>query len=143
MSASTHFREPVCDVMSPDCPARAVLSLLAEKWALLIIHALSEETRRTGALKRRVGGISEKMLIQTLKRLEDVGLVARRAYPEVPPRVEYELTELGWSLSPLVKALDRWVEEHAIGMSGPFSGSDARAPVGSGRWKVDGAANGC
>ena len=56
------------------------------------------------------------MLIQTLRRLEGVGLVARHAYPEVPPRVEYALTELGWSLSPLVHALDHWVEEHAAGM---------------------------
>lgn len=102
--------------MRPDCPARAVLSLLAEKWALLIIHALSEGTARPGALRRRIGGISEKMLVQTLKRLEGVGLVARRAYPEVPPRVEYALTDLGWSLSPLVNALDRWVEEHATSM---------------------------
>lgn len=110
------FRDLACDVMLPDCPARSVLSLLAEKWSLLVIHALSEETTRTGALRRRIGGISEKMLIQTLKRLEAVGLVARRAYPEVPPRVEYSLTDLGWSLSPLVKALDRWVEEHATDM---------------------------
>lgn len=102
--------------MRPDCPARALLSLLAEKWALLVIHALSEGTARTGALKRRIGGVSEKMLIQTLKRLEGVGLVDRRVYPEVPPRVEYALTDLGWSLSPVVRALDRWVEEHAADM---------------------------
>ncbi len=102
--------------MKPDCPARALLSLLAEKWALLLIHALSEGPQRTGALRRRVGGISEKMLVQTLRRLESARLVARRSYDEVPPRVEYRLTELGWSLSPLVKALDLWVEEHALDM---------------------------
>lgn len=112
----TSFRDLPCDVMLPDCPARTVLTLLAEKWALLIIHALGEGPHRTGALRRRIGGVSEKMLIQTLKRLETVGLVARKAYPEVPPRVEYQLTELGWSLSPLVKALDQWVEIHAKDM---------------------------
>ena len=99
--------------MKPDCPARALLTTLADKWALLLIHALSEGPHRTGALRRRVGGISEKMLVQTLRRLETSGLVSRRSYAEVPPRVEYDLTERGWSLSPLVTAIDRWVEDHA------------------------------
>ncbi len=80
---------------------------------MLILHALSEGTQRTGTLRRRIGGISEKMLIQTLKRLEAAGLVIRTSYAEVPPRVDYALTDLGWSLSPLVKALDQWVERHA------------------------------
>jgi DNA-binding HxlR family transcriptional regulator len=107
------FRDLPCDVFLPDCPARSVLVLLAEKWSMLILHALSEGTQRTGALRRRIGGISEKMLIQTLKRLESASLVTRISYAEVPPRVEYELTDLGWSLSPLVKALDHWVEQNA------------------------------
>ena len=107
------FRDLACDVFLPDCPARSVLVLLAEKWSMLILHALSEGTQRTGALRRRIGGISEKMLIQTLKRLESASLVTRTSYAEVPPRVEYELTDLGWSLSPLVKALDHWVEQNA------------------------------
>lgn len=111
---NTHsFRNLVCDVMRPECPARAVLVLLAEKWSLLTIHALSEGTMRTSALRRRIGGISEKMLIQTLKRLEAAGLVVRTSYAEVPPRVDYALTALGWSLSPIVKTLDAWVEQHA------------------------------
>ena len=116
---SVEFRRLACDVMRPDCPARAILALLAEKWALLIVHALSEQTMRTGALRRRIGGISEKMLIQTLKRLEGAGLVVRLAPPEVPPRVEYSLTDLGRSLSPLVTALDEWVETHALEMVQP------------------------
>jgi DNA-binding HxlR family transcriptional regulator len=107
------FRDLPCDVFLPDCPARSVLVLLAEKWSMLILHALSEGTQRTGALRRRIGGISEKMLIQTLKRLESASLVTRTSYAEVPPRVEYELTALGWSLSPLVKALDYWIEQNA------------------------------
>ena len=100
-----------------DCPARRVLELLAEKWALLVVHALSEGTRRTGELRRRVTGVSEKMLIQTLRRLEAYGLVHRTSYAEVPPRVEYELTTLGWSLSSVVTALDRWVEANAEQMA--------------------------
>lgn len=107
------FRDIPCDVFLPNCPARSVLTLLAEKWSLLTLHALSEGTYRTGELRRRIGGISEKMLIQTLKRLESAGLVVRTSYSEVPPRVDYALTELGWSLSPIVKALDGWVEQHA------------------------------
>jgi DNA-binding HxlR family transcriptional regulator len=119
MEKASSFRNLACDVMQPDCPARMALVLLAEKWSLLAIHALSEGTMRTSALRRRIGGISEKMLIQTLKRLEDAGLVARKAYPEVPPRVEYSLTDLGWSLSPLIRALDAWVETHALSMVTP------------------------
>ena len=82
-----------------------------------MIHALSEGTRRTGELRRHVADVSEKMLIQTLRRLEQNGLVRRTSYPEVPPRVDDELTELGWSLSSVVTALDRWVEAHAEQMS--------------------------
>ncbi len=109
----TQFRDVACDVFLPNCPARSVLILLAEKWSLLTLHALSEGTYRTSELRRRIGGISEKMLIQTLKRLEAAGLVLRTSHDEVPPRVDYALTDLGWSLSPIVKALDEWVEEHA------------------------------
>ncbi len=109
---SSPFRTLQCDVFKADCPARTVLGLLAEKWSLLIIHALSERSYRTAELRRRIGGISEKMLIQTLRRLEQHKLVSRHSYPEVPPRVEYCLTPLGFSLSGLVQELDRWVETH-------------------------------
>ncbi|MBB3911996.1 winged helix-turn-helix transcriptional regulator [Sphingomonas desiccabilis] len=104
------------DVMRSECRARAALALLAEKWVLLVIEALSDGPKRTGALRRQIGGISEKMLIQTLRRLEAVGLIARHDFREVPPRVEYTLTERGRSLSPIVLTLDRWVEAHAFDM---------------------------
>ena len=102
----------VGDVFNADCPARSILDILAERWPLLLIHSLSSGAARTGELRRRIGGISEKMLIQSLRRLERSGFVARRAYPEVPPRVEYTLTPLGASLSEPITALDRWVERH-------------------------------
>lgn len=104
----------VGDVFSASCPSRAILDALAEKWALLLIHSLAEGPARTGELRRRIGGISDKMLIQTLRRLERNGFVARRAYPEVPPRVDYSLTPLGASLSEPILALDRWVERHLL-----------------------------
>lgn len=108
------------DVMQADCRARAVVSALAERWALLVIDALSDGALRTGELRRRIGGISEKMLIQTLRKLERLGLIERRDFREVPPRVEYGLTDLGRSLSPIIVALDRWVEANAFQMvSGP------------------------
>ncbi|GLK90157.1 winged helix-turn-helix transcriptional regulator [Pseudomonas turukhanskensis] len=100
------------NVFSVTCPARYVLDVLADKWALLLIHTLAHGTHRTAELRRQVGGISEKMLIQTLRRLERFGLVSRRAYAEVPPRVEYSLTPLGQSLSEPIRALDHWVERN-------------------------------
>jgi DNA-binding HxlR family transcriptional regulator len=103
---------PQGNVLNASCPARGVLEVLAEKWALLLLHTLAAGPARTAELRRRVGGISEKMLIQTLRRLERNGLVARRAYPEVPPRVEYSLTELGISLSGPITTLNRWVERN-------------------------------
>ena len=105
---------PACagNVFNAGCPSRGILEVLAEKWALLLIHTLTSGPTRTAELRRRIGGISEKMLIQTLRRLERNGFVMRRAYPEVPPRVEYSLTPLGASLSEPITTLDRWVERH-------------------------------
>ena len=117
----------VGDVFSPACPARSVLDILAEKWPLLLIHALSSGPARTGELRRRVGGISDKMLIQTLRRLERSGFVSRHAYPEVPPRVEYALTQLGASLSEPVKALDGWVEQNIATIGAAQRRFDERA----------------
>ncbi len=112
------FRDLQCDVFLPNCPARKVLGLLSEKWTLLVVHALSERSYRTAELRRRIGGVSEKMLIQALRRLEQHGLVARTSYREVPPRVEYALTPLGLSLSSVVRELDRWVEANAHEVEG-------------------------
>ncbi len=100
------------DVFNPACPSRAVLETLAEKWSLLLLHRLGEGPRRPSELRRSVGGISEKMLAQTLRRLERNGFVARRDFGEVPPRVEYALTPLGGSLSGVARDLDRWVERN-------------------------------
>jgi len=118
---------PKANVFSATCPARAVLEVLAEKWALLLIHRLAAGPARTSELRRRIGGISEKMLIQTLRRLERNGFVARQAYAEVPPRVEYSLTPLGASLSGPITLLDHWVERHLPDIAAAQGAFDRRA----------------
>ena len=101
-----------CDVFSAACPSRAVLDRIADKWTSLVIFALREETMRYGALQRRIGGVSQKMLTQTLRSLEDDGLVERRVYPVVPPMVEYSLTPLGRTLVEPLSAVCQWAERH-------------------------------
>lgn len=98
------------DVYAAQCPCRDMLDLLANKWSALAIGALEGGPQRNGQLRRRLGGISPKVLSQTLKRLEGRGLVTRTVYPEVPPRVDYELTALGRGAAEPLKHLRDWVE---------------------------------
>ena len=79
---------------------------------MLLLCALYDSKTRTGQLKRRVQGISQKMLTQTLREMQQNGMVKRISYPEVPPRVEYELTELGYSLAGLVVRMEQWIVKH-------------------------------
>ena len=106
------MKKQKCDVMNPDCPSRKVLERIADKWTSLVIYALAEGTMRYGELQRRVGGVSQKMLTQTLRSLEQDGLVARKIYPVVPPMVEYSLTPLGKTLIEPLTAIRRWAEQH-------------------------------
>ena len=92
--------------------SREVLTLLAEKWTAFVLYALAGGTKRHGQLRREIAGISQKMLTQTLRRLERDGLVARTMYPQVPPRVEYALTPLGQTLGALVCAICDWAAAH-------------------------------
>lgn len=103
---------PPTNVYAEACPSRAILELIADKWTLLILPALRRGRLRNGDLMRLIGGVSQKMLTQTLRELEHNGLVNRIDYQEVPPRVEYELTDLGRSLSELMRKLDSWAEEN-------------------------------
>jgi len=103
---------PPTDVYAEACPSRAILELIADKWTLLILPALRRGRMRNGDLMRLIGGVSQKMLTQTLRELEHNGLVNRIDHQEVPPRVEYELTDLGRSLSDLMRGLDSWAEEN-------------------------------
>ncbi|MFB7407134.1 winged helix-turn-helix transcriptional regulator [Streptomyces sp. NPDC056202] len=100
------------DVYSAKCPTRQVLDHIAGKWTILIVDALLEGTLRYTDLSRRIEGVSQKMLTQTLRSLEADGFVTRTVYPTIPPRVEYALTELGRSLGEPIAALRQWTETH-------------------------------
>ena len=100
------------NVLSAQCPTRQALDLIADKWTTLLICLLSRGKQRYGDLHRQVGGISQKMLTQTLRKLERDGLVTRHIFPEVPPRTEYELTKLGHTLIEPMGALCEWAGNH-------------------------------
>jgi DNA-binding HxlR family transcriptional regulator len=95
-----------------DCPVEAALDVLGGKWGLPIVARLAAGTRRYGELKRSLPSISERMLIKQLRRLEADGIVRRQQYPEVPPRVEYSLSEVGLSLIPALDPLGAWAVKH-------------------------------
>lgn len=101
------------DVYRGECPTRAILDRIADKWTTLIIGILAQsQSRRFNELKRLIGGISQKMLTQTLRDLERDGLVQRTIYAEIPPRVEYRLTSLGTTLCGPISALTQWAHAH-------------------------------
>jgi DNA-binding HxlR family transcriptional regulator len=100
------------DVYDASCSARDALALIASKWAMLILPALAGGPVRNSALQRRIGGISQKMLTQTLRNLERNGLVIRQDRQTMPLHVEYRLSRLGVSLSEVLTVLDRWAERH-------------------------------
>lgn len=107
------------DVMRADCLAREIIDRIADKWTLLVIHALGEEkTLRFSQLRERVEGVSQKMLTQTLRQLERDGLVDRQVFAVVPPRVEYTLTPLGYSLMDIACGICLWVEDHTVEIEG-------------------------
>lgn len=100
------------NVLDPSCPTRQVLDRIADKWSVLVLILLREEKQRFNALRRQIGGISQKMLSQTLKELERDGLVTRTAFPTVPVTVEYAITPLGTTLAGTVDAIRVWAETH-------------------------------
>ncbi|NMM64940.1 helix-turn-helix transcriptional regulator [Clostridium sp. P21] len=96
----------------PACPVETTLLLIGEKWKVLILRDLMEGTKRFGELKKSIGTISQKMLTQQLREMEEDGLVSRKAYAEIPPRVEYSLTEYGVSLKPILDSMWAWGEQY-------------------------------
>ena len=107
-NSATRNRKP--DVLAAACPSRGVLDHVASRWGVLVLFSLREETLRFGELREKVGGVSEKMLAQTLSTLERDGLVRREAHAVIPPRVDYSLTTLGRALAERVEHLVDFVE---------------------------------
>lgn len=94
----------------PACPVETTLTLIGDKWKVLILRDLMPGTKRFGELKKSIGHVSQKVLTAQLRDMEASGLVSRKVYAEVPPRVEYSLTELGCSLKPILDAMWMWGE---------------------------------
>lgn len=122
--------ELVWDPYVRDCPTREVLDRIGDRWSVLIIGFLTAGPQRFSELGRRVEGISQKMLTQTLRGLERDGLITRTVFPVVPPHVEYELTDLGRTLREPLAALDSWARGHVSSILAARQGYDAAASAG-------------
>jgi DNA-binding HxlR family transcriptional regulator len=100
------------DLYAVQCPSRGVLEHVTSRWGVLVLVALVDGTHRFSELRRKVAGVSEKMLAQTLHQLEEDGFVLREVYPVIPPRVDYSLTPLGEEVADQVEGLTDWIEEN-------------------------------
>ena len=98
----------------PACPVETTLMLIGDKWKVLILRDLMLGTKRFGELKKSIGSVSQKVLTAQLREMEEKGLVHRQVYAEVPPRVEYSLTDLGRSLKPILDAMQTWGETYQV-----------------------------
>lgn len=96
----------------PPCPVALTVDLIGNKWKLLIVRDLMPGTRRFGQLRKSISGISQKVLTQNLRTMEENGLIVRKIYAEVPPRVEYSLSPSGKALKPVIAALAKWGEHY-------------------------------
>lgn len=96
----------------PACPVETTLTLIGDKWKVLILRDLLPGTKRFGELKKSIGNVTQKVLTSQLRDMEESGLISRKVYAEVPPRVEYTLTDLGYSLKPILDAMWNWGEEY-------------------------------
>lgn len=98
----------------PVCPVETTLLLIGDKWKVLILRELIDGTKRFGELRRSIGNVSQKVLTAQLRDMEQKELINRKVYAEVPPRVEYTLTEMGYSLKPVLDAMKNWGEEYKL-----------------------------
>ncbi|MEY4519376.1 MAG: hypothetical protein RLZZ499_1975 [Cyanobacteriota bacterium] len=103
---------PEPEIFTLDCPTQQVLDIIGNKWSVIIIYCLAYQTRRYKQLERKIEGISQKVLTQTLRKLEQNGLVKRKVYPAVPAQVEYSLTPLGETLVEPLSLLAEWSEQN-------------------------------
>lgn len=130
MAIKTHSPTDAPSVLDAECASRKVLDRIADKWTALIIRVLSDGTKRHNELKRRIPGVSQKMLTQTLRSLERDGIVHREVYPVVPPMVEYSLTPLGHSLIEPLEAICRWAETHLAELEAAWAKSGRQCANG-------------
>lgn len=100
----------------PACPVETTLTLISDKWKVLILRDLLLGTKRFGELRKSIGHVSQKVLTAQLRQMEQSGLVNRKVYAEVPPKVEYSLTDVGYSLKPILDAMWTWGEEYQMKM---------------------------
>jgi DNA-binding HxlR family transcriptional regulator len=115
------------DRVAPDgCPVRDILDRIGDKWSLLVLHLLSDRTRRFTELKNNIEGISQRMLTVTLRGLERDGLITRTVHPVIPPHVDYELTDLGHSLTETIHNLITWAETHRTTIDSARTSYDQR-----------------
>ena len=117
---------PPADPYTAACPTRTVLDRIGDRWTVLVLLLLAERTRRFTELAKRIEGVSPKVLTQTLRALERDGLVTREVFAEVPPRVEYTLTDLGRTLVHAVAGLDAWARAHIDEVERSRAAYDAR-----------------
>ena len=115
------------DAFDPDCPTRVVLDRIGDKWTVLVIGSLVDGSLRFSELRARIGGVAPKVLTQTLRAMERDGLLTRTVHAQVPPRVDYELTPLGASLTGPIATLTDWAETHLTQILGSRDSYDAAA----------------
>ena len=102
------MQSPALSAAGPACPVETTLTLISDKWKVLILRDLMPGTKRFGELKKSIGTVTQKVLTAQLRQMEASGLLTRTVYAEVPPRVEYTLTDLGRSLRPVLDAMEAW-----------------------------------
>jgi DNA-binding HxlR family transcriptional regulator len=119
-----------------DCPGREILDHVTSRWGVLVLLALRDRTHRFSELRRRIGGVSEKMLAQTLRALEEDGFVLRRDFGEVPPRVEYELTSMGRQIAKHVAGIATWIADNTAQV---LAARETRRRAGSRRGSMSSA----
>jgi DNA-binding HxlR family transcriptional regulator len=132
MDVSVQVEPLLPDTFDADCPTRTVLDNVTSRWAVLVLWALLDGTLRFSDLRRRIGGVSEKMLAQTLQRLERDGFVQRVAHPVIPPHVDYSLTPLGEPAARQVAGLASWIEGEVstvLAARAAYDSSRAAGPV--------------
>lgn len=115
------------DAFDPDCPTRVVLDRIGDKWTVLVIGSLEDGSLRFSELRARIGGVAPKVLTQTLRAMERDGLLTRTVHAQVPPRVDYELTPLGASLTAPIATLTDWAETHLSAILASRGDYDAAA----------------